>query len=76
VRAFAGSIGVPEDPVTGSLNAGLAQWLTGTGVVPPVYTAGQGTRVGRRGEVSLRAIDGEVWVGGACITCIRGSVLV
>lgn len=74
VRAFAAPVGVREDPVTGSLNAGIAQWLTSTGAVPPTYTASQGTRVGRRGEVSLRADDGDVWVGGVCTTCIRGTV--
>lgn len=74
VRAFAAPVGVPEDPVTGSLNAGLAQWLTSVGAAPPSYMASQGLRVGRRGEVRLQAADGDVWVGGACTTCIRGTV--
>lgn len=74
VRAFAAPAGVREDPVTGSLNAGLAQWLIASGAAPMSYTAGQGTRVGRRGVVSLRAIDQDIWVGGACTTCIRGTV--
>ena len=74
VRAFAAPVGVREDPVTGSLNAGLAQWLTATGAAPPSYTASQGLRVGRRGEVRLQTADGDVWVGGSCTTCIRGNV--
>jgi PhzF family phenazine biosynthesis protein len=73
VRAFAAPVGVREDPVTGSLHAGLAQWLISVGVAPPSYTASQGLRVGRRGEVRLQTADGDVWVGGACTTCIRGS---
>ena len=74
VRAFAAPAGIREDPVTGSLNAGLAQWRMAAGRAPSTYTAGQGTRVGRRGEVTLHAQDGDVWVSGACTTCIRGTV--
>lgn len=74
VRAFAGPVGVTEDPVTGSLNAGLAQWLIGNGTAPRSYTAGQGARVGRRGTVTLREEDGAIWVGGRSTTCIRGTV--
>jgi PhzF family phenazine biosynthesis protein len=74
VRAFAAPIGVREDPVTGSLNAGLAQWLIAAGVAPPAYRASQGARVGRRGIVDVRSIDGDVWIGGACVTCITGTV--
>jgi PhzF family phenazine biosynthesis protein len=74
VRAFALPAGVREDPVTGSLNAGLAQWLTGAGEAPASYTVSQGTRLGRRGVVRIEAVDGRVWVGGASVTCIRGTV--
>nr|WP_275889381.1 PhzF family phenazine biosynthesis protein [Nakamurella flavida] len=74
VRAFCGGVGVVEDPVTGSLQASVAQWLTRTGVLPPDYRAGQGRRVGRDGDVQLRTIDGRIWAGGACVTCIRGTV--
>lgn len=74
VRAFAGRVGVREDPVTGSLNAGLALWLIGNGTAPRSYRAGQGTRVGRRGVVTVDTRDGEVWVGGNSTTCIRGTV--
>ncbi|MFC7879063.1 PhzF family phenazine biosynthesis protein [Isoptericola sp. NPDC057391] len=74
VRAFVPDIGVPEDPVTGSLNAGLGQWLAG-GLLPPSYVASQGTALGRRGRVHVRRDDDDtVWVGGAAVTTIQGSV--
>ncbi|MDQ1672009.1 MAG: hypothetical protein QOC98_571 [Frankiaceae bacterium] len=76
VRGFAGRMGVPEDPVTGSLNAGLGQWLIASGRAPASYEVSQGTQVGRRGVVSITSRDGGVWVGGDCVTCIRGSVLI
>ncbi len=75
VRAFAAAIGVPEDPVTGSLNASLAQWLIADGVLPPRYTATQGTCLGRHGQVTLHQDeDGQVWVGGDVAPCISGMV--
>ncbi|RFU20874.1 PhzF family phenazine biosynthesis protein [Geodermatophilus marinus] len=74
LRAFCLPVGIREDPVTGSLNAGVAQWLIGAGAAPPSYRAGQGSRVGRDGVVQIDSRDGAVWVGGATVTCIRGSV--
>ncbi len=75
VRAFAAPIGVPEDPVTGSLNAGLAQWLIADGHLPVSYVASQGTSLGRDGRVYLqRDAAGQVWVGGDSVTCISGEV--
>jgi PhzF family phenazine biosynthesis protein len=74
VRGFAACIGVPEDPVTGSLNAGIAQWLIGAGILPGRYVAAQGTRLGRVGRAHLEAADGEVWVGGATHTVVDGTV--
>lgn len=74
VRMFAPGVGVPEDPVTGSLNAILAQWLIGAGVMPHGYVASQGTALGRAGRVHVETHDGQVWVGGETITCIRGTV--
>ena len=74
VRAFAACIDVPEDPVTGSLNASLAQWLIGAGVAPQSYVAAQGTRLGRAGRVHLRREGDTVWVGGHSVSCIRGDV--
>jgi PhzF family phenazine biosynthesis protein len=76
VRAFiAGPNGVAEDPVTGSLNAAVGQWLTGAGLAPDRYVASQGTALGRAGRVHVqRDDDGQVWVGGDVVTCISGTV--
>jgi len=66
--------GITEDPVTGSLNASLAQWLAGT-VLPMSYVASQGTALGRRGRVYIEKTgDGTVWVGGDAHTTIMGTV--
>lgn len=74
VRAFVPSIGVGEDPVTGSLNAGLGQWLAGD-VLPSSYVASQGTAMGRAGRVHVEKLpDGEVWVGGDTVTTVVGEV--
>ncbi|WP_183100699.1 PhzF family phenazine biosynthesis protein, partial [Nocardioides pelophilus] len=76
VRGFAPLVGIPEDPVTGSLNAGLAQWLTSDGTLPPSYVASQGTALGRAGRVHIDTdADGTIWVGGATVTTISGSVV-
>ncbi|HVK29609.1 MAG TPA: PhzF family phenazine biosynthesis protein [Nocardioides sp.] len=75
VRAFVPhAAGITEDPVTGSLNASLAQWLAG-GVLPASYTAAQGTAIGRRGRVHVATDDdGTIWVGGDTLTTIHGTV--
>ncbi len=62
-----------EDPVTGSLNAGLAQWLVPAGHLPPAYVAAQGTAIGRDGRVEVEVVDGTVWVGGATRTIVSGT---
>lgn len=75
VRASAPAHGVAEDPVTGSLNAGLATWLTADGALPPAYVVRQGTALGRDGRVRITTdADGQVWVGGATRTLVSGSV--
>ena len=75
VRAFAASSGINEDPVTGSLNASLAQWLMADGLMPDRYLASQGVCMEREGRVYLeRDAQGQVWAGGASVTCINGSV--
>ncbi|MHB1248878.1 MAG: PhzF family phenazine biosynthesis protein [Polaromonas sp.] len=75
VRAFASAIGINEDPVTGSLNASLAQWLIAEGHAPERYRASQGACLGRAGQVDLqRDAAGQVWVGGESVTCIDGLV--
>jgi PhzF family phenazine biosynthesis protein len=61
-----------EDPVTGSLNASLGQWLAGT-VLPERYVAAQGTAIGRRGRVHVRREGDTVWVGGETRTTLRGD---
>jgi len=64
-----------EDPVTGSLNASVAQWLVGTGQATTPYLASQGTALGRLGRIYVDAdTDGQIWVGGGTVTCIRGQV--
>ncbi len=75
VRAFSGQVSTVEDPVTGSLNASVAQWLLGTGRLLAPYVASQGTALGRRGRARISQDgDGQVWVGGSVVTCIRGTV--
>lgn len=81
VRAFFRASGqAAEDPVTGSLNAALAQWLLAEGRAgSPIglaapYVAKQGTALGRAGRVFITEADGDVWVGGDAVTCISGSV--
>ena len=74
VRALIGEGPGYEDPVTGSLNASLAQWLIGSGVAPASYVAAQGTRLGRAGRVHLDAEADTVWVGGGSVSCVRGDV--
>jgi predicted PhzF superfamily epimerase YddE/YHI9 len=75
VRFFANDVLVIEDPVTGSFNASLAQWLIAEGLAPRTYTATQGTCLGRFGQVYISQDDsGQVWVGGDAVTCIDGTV--
>ncbi|MEZ5706895.1 MAG: PhzF family phenazine biosynthesis protein [Burkholderiaceae bacterium] len=77
VRAFfPGANGLCEDPVTGSLNAALAQWLIGAELMPERYVAAQGTKLDRHGRVHIeRDGQGTIWVGGASVTCIHGEVV-
>ncbi len=74
VRAFVPGLGVPEDPVTGSLNAGLAQWLIGAGLAPDAYVAAQGAALGRAGRVHVRRDGADVWIGGAVCQLVSGMV--
>jgi PhzF family phenazine biosynthesis protein len=76
VRAFFTGDGMTfEDPVTGSFNASLAQWLLATGRVQAPYVARQGTALGRNGQVRVsQDPDGQVWVGGNVVTCVSGTV--
>jgi PhzF family phenazine biosynthesis protein len=75
VRAFTAPIGVLEDPVTGSLNASLGQWLMAEGCLPARYTAYQGQNLGRDGRIFVEAdAQGQLWVGGHCVSCLDGQI--
>jgi PhzF family phenazine biosynthesis protein len=76
LRAFFPKDGATiEDPVTGSLNASVAQWLLGTGRATAPYVAAQGTALGRAGRVHISADDDDrVWVAGGTVTCVSGTV--
>jgi len=78
IRGFfsAGAGMIVEDPVTGSLNASIAQWLYTTDRVSGPYVAAQGTKLGRRGRVHLsRDADGQVWVAGSSRSLFSGAGL-
>lgn len=74
VRAFVPTLSVPEDPVTGSLNAGLAMWLIAADLAPPQYVARQGTALGRDGRVYVQREGTDIWVGGDVVACVEGMV--
>jgi PhzF family phenazine biosynthesis protein len=74
VRAFAPLEGQREDPVTGSLNAALGEWLINTGRGSTSYIAAQGTAIGRRGRVYVSKVGDEVWTGGNSVTGVAGTV--
>lgn len=74
VRAFHPGVGVQEDPVTGSLAAGLGQWLTSAGLVPARFTIRQGTVLGRRGLIRVERDGEQVWVGGDTVLGVQGTV--
>jgi PhzF family phenazine biosynthesis protein len=75
VRAFFGVAGrAREDPVTGSLNASVAEWLLARGVLDAPYVARQGTAMGRAGRVHISRDGDRVWVGGATTTIVTGTV--
>ena len=76
VRAiFSDDVGaLREDPVTGSLNASVAEWMLASGRVTAPYVASQGTAIGRRGRVAIDQDErGAVWVGGATRTVVQGE---
>jgi PhzF family phenazine biosynthesis protein len=75
VRGFAPAIGIVEDPVTGSLNAGIAQWLQGAGTLPDRYVAAQGTAMGRAGRVHVAHDGTDTWIGGDTVTVLDGTAL-
>ena len=74
VRTFISDDLPCEDPVTGSFNAGVAQWLIGSGRAPSSYIAAQGTVLGRTGRVHVEADGAGIWVGGECTTRVTGTI--
>lgn len=74
LRAFCASLRA-EDPVTGSLNASVAQWLIGAGIAPPNYIAAQGTAMDRCGRIHVSSEGETIWIGGATTTIVSGTVL-
>lgn len=74
VRAFVAGDGAQEDPATGSLNAGVAQWLLAEGLAPDRYVVSQGTAMGRAGRIRIERQGDEIWVGGAVAVCIEGRL--
>jgi len=75
LRAFFPVDGVTrEDPVTGSLNASVAQWLLGTGVLAAPYVARQGGALGRAGRIHVSQSDGEIWIAGDTLTLVEGTI--
>lgn len=75
IRAFVPSLAVPEDPVTGSLNAGVAQWMMREGLAPAHYVVAQGSQLRRNGRVYLDKSGEDIWVGGEVVICIEGQVM-
>ncbi|MGO1182979.1 MAG: PhzF family phenazine biosynthesis protein [Micrococcaceae bacterium] len=76
LRSFAPGGGVFEDPVCGSMNASVAQWLTGAGIAPARYSVSQGQLLGRAGEISVTVDNGTVWIGGATTVLFSGQATV
>jgi PhzF family phenazine biosynthesis protein len=74
VRAFVPDLGIPEDPVTGSLNAGLALWLQDSGQAGDRYVAAQGAALGRAGRVHVQRDAEATWIGGDVTPLIHGQV--
>ncbi|MDR7269635.1 PhzF family phenazine biosynthesis protein [Pelomonas saccharophila] len=74
VRAFVPDLGIPEDPVTGSLNAGLALWLQEKGLAGDSYVAAQGAALGRAGRVHVKRDAEATWIGGDVTPLIHGQV--
>jgi PhzF family phenazine biosynthesis protein len=75
VRAFSVEDVGHEDPVTGSLNAGLAQWLIESRIAPSEYVASQGTVLGRMGRIHIEKDGMQIWVGGTVRTCVIGKLM-
>ncbi|MBZ2196172.1 PhzF family phenazine biosynthesis protein [Occultella gossypii] len=76
LRSFAPGVGVAEDPVCGSMNASVGQWLVRTGETVDGYRVSQGRRLDRAGDITVTVdADRAVWVGGQTQTLFRGTAL-
>lgn len=71
VRAFFNDSNgsIRQDPVTGSLNASIAQWLLGNGTLVAPYVAHQTS-----GRVDVSESDDQIWVGGGVDVRIAGTI--
>lgn len=77
LRTFAPGMGAPEDPVCGSMNASVAQWLIGTGAAPSAYRVSQGTRIGHAGTIEISTdARGAIWVAGTATAYIDGRITI
>lgn len=74
VRAFVPALGIPEDSVTGGLQASLARWLIPAGLAPEHYVAAQGAALGRAGRVSVDRDGDSIWIGGQVLPLVQGTV--
>lgn len=74
VRAFVPGQPQPEDPVTGSLNAGLAQWMIGAGLAPEAYVVSQGAALQRAGRVHVQRRGEDIWIGGDVTPLVQGQI--
>jgi PhzF family phenazine biosynthesis protein len=76
VRMLAPSSGMSEDPITGSLNAALAHWLSSEGRLKQAITIAQGTTINRHGRVSIRPDENsdKILIGGDTHILIDGFV--
>ena len=73
-RAFIAGDAVPEDPATGSLQAGIGCWFARLGLGADRYVVQQGTCMGRAGRIFVYREQDEVWIGGHTTTCISGAI--
>lgn len=75
VRAIVPTVSNGEDAATGSLNGGLAKWLTGSKLAPPSYTVRQGTILKREADIGIvTEADQSIWITGHCSLVIQGTV--
>jgi PhzF family phenazine biosynthesis protein len=74
LRAFIAGDAMPEDPVTGSLAAGLAQWLKSDRLAPDHYVMHQGQVLGRAGMIHVNCDGSDIWIGGNALTLVDGAL--